>query len=131
VNLLVTIAILSENVPQEHQLCMNVILISELCTHVESMMLVGRVVMKTRVEVEVVMGRCMVCLMAQRTIMSPLNICIEGKVAVSFLHQGKLNILLDTVQMGGEGPQLVRTMVPDDKSDPHKETSRGACGLPG
>jgi hypothetical protein len=48
-------------------------------------MLVEWVVTRTRVEVEVVMGTFMICLMAQRTIRAPLNICVEeGKMAVSF-----------------------------------------------
>jgi hypothetical protein len=67
------------------------------------------------------MGRfTVVHFMAQRAIGSPVNIYVkEGKVVVSFPLHGKLNILVDTVQVVKEVPQPVWCVQPDNKSVVH------------
>jgi hypothetical protein len=74
----------------------------------------------------------MVYLMAQRTIKSPVNICVqEGKVAVSFCLHGELNVLVDTIQVVKEVLQPVGTMGPDDESVVHiMEPAEGLMGCP-
>jgi hypothetical protein len=75
------------------------------------------------------MGRFMVNFVAQRTIGSPVNICVkEGKVAFSFRLHGELNVLVDTVQVIKEVPQPVGAVWADDKCRPRNRTSRRAYG---
>jgi hypothetical protein len=70
--------------------------------------------------------------MAQRTIESSVNIYVkEGKVPVSFCLHGELNVLVDTIQVVEEVPQLVRAVWPDDKSVIHITVSaEGLMGSP-
>jgi hypothetical protein len=69
-------------------------------------MLVGLVVMRARVLVDIGMGTFTAHFMAQKSIMSPVYVYVkEGKVAVSFCLHGQQNILVDTVQVVKEVPQ--------------------------
>jgi hypothetical protein len=61
-------------------------------------LLVGWVVMRAGIQVEVNMGRFTVHSMALGAIRSLVNVDIqEGKVAISFCLHGELNALVDTV----------------------------------
>jgi hypothetical protein len=136
VNLLVGIVILPENIPQEHQLRMKAVLVTQSSSPLYQSgkygMLVGWVVMRARVQVKVVKGRFMVHSMAQGTIGSPVNIYVkEGKVAISFHLHGELNVLVDTVQVVKEVPQPIRAVWPDDESVIHiAEPAEGLVGSP-
>jgi hypothetical protein len=55
--------------------------------------------------------------MAQRAMGSSINMYVkEGKVTISFCVHGELNVLVDTVQVVKEVPQLVGSVWPDDES---------------
>jgi hypothetical protein len=89
INLLVTAAILPENIPWEHYLCKAVLITqssSPVCQYGNYSTLVGWVVMRAGVYVEVGMGRFTAHFIAKRAIRSPVNICIqEVEVADSFI----------------------------------------------
>jgi hypothetical protein len=103
---------------------MKVLLITKSCSPLYQLRKYGTliewVVVRTGGDINVGMGRFAVYLMAPRAIRSPVNICVqEGKVAVSFGLHGKLNILVDSVQVIKEVPQPILTMGPIDKSIIH------------
>jgi hypothetical protein len=90
-------------------------------------LLIGWVVMRAGVQVEVGMGRFTIHSMAQRTIGSPVNIYVkEGKVAIYFHLHGELNALVVK-----EVPQPVGAVCPDDKSVVHiMKPAEGLMGSP-
>jgi hypothetical protein len=72
-NLLVSVAVLPEYVPKEHQICMKALLIMQ--SYRKYGMHVEFLVMRAIVQVEVGVGRFTAHFMVQRAIMSPVNIC--------------------------------------------------------
>jgi hypothetical protein len=85
-NVLIIVAVLSEDVLQENQLCMKAVLITcslILCTSGKYGMLIGWMVVRTRVEVEVGVSMFTVYLMTQTASRSPVNKYVqEAKVVI-------------------------------------------------
>jgi hypothetical protein len=74
-------------------------------------MLVGWVVTRTVVKIEVSVGSFTAYLIAQRAIVSPRNIHVrEEKVAISFHLHDDPNVVMNTVQVVKEVSQPVRPM---------------------
>jgi hypothetical protein len=89
---------------QELQFIIRAVLVPQSSSQVQQLgkygMIAGLVVVRTGVKIEVSAGRFTEYLMAQRTISSPVNICVqERNVAVSFSIHGELNILVNTLQV--------------------------------
>jgi hypothetical protein len=99
VNLPVFVTVPSENVPKEHQLCMQAVLITESYAPVsKAQLFVGLVVMGPTVEIEIRMDGFAVHSVAQRAVGSSENIYVqEGEVAFTFGFRGELNALMDAV----------------------------------
>jgi hypothetical protein len=101
-NLLVFVTVLSENVPEEHQLRMQAVFTAENSSPMHKCgkhsLFVGWVVMRSNVEVEIRMGGFAVHSVTQRDIGSSVYIYVqEEEVALTFGLHGELNALMDAV----------------------------------
>jgi hypothetical protein len=117
VNMLVIVTVLSENVPQEHQLRLQAVFIVKSSSPVHQYgkhsLFIGWVVMGPSDEVQTGMGESAVHSGAQRAVTSPVNIYVqEGEVAFTFGLHGEVKTLVDAIQV--VQVQLVGSMSRDD-----------------
>jgi hypothetical protein len=102
VDLPAVVAILFEDVPQEHQLCLQAVFITEIFGSVyqsrEYRLFIGGVMMGLEVDLEIVVSGLTVHFVSQGAIRSSVNIQVqEWEVAFTFGFHGELNGLMDAV----------------------------------
>jgi hypothetical protein len=120
VNLPVFVTVLSEEVPQEHQLCMQVVSTTENSSPMHQCskhsFVCWMVVMGPSTKIEICTGGFTVHSVAQRSIGSSVNIYVQEKeVALLFSLHGELNGLMDAIRVIHKVIQPVRTVWPDDE----------------
>jgi hypothetical protein len=97
----VVLAILFENVPQEHQLRLQAVFFTKSFGSVHQnrhySLFIGWVMLGLGVEVEIGVCGLAVHFVSQRTIRSPVHKVQEREVAFSFGFHGKMNGLMDAV----------------------------------